>query len=104
MADTEQDLIYVRERRLPYETFDADNHMYENQDALTKFLPKAYKDAIRYIDVDGRKKLAIRDHISHYIPNPTFERVAVPGGWGNSALNRGESGKSMRDGVKPRAR
>jgi predicted TIM-barrel fold metal-dependent hydrolase len=103
MADAEPDLIYVRERRLPYETFDADNHMYENKDALTKFLPKEYKDAIRYIEVDGRTKLAIRDHISHYIPNPTFERVAVPGGWGNSALNRGESGKSMRDGVKPRA-
>ena len=24
MADTDQDLIYVRERRLPYETFDSD--------------------------------------------------------------------------------
>ena len=77
MADTDQDLIYVRERRLPYETFDADNHMYENQDALTKFLPRDYKDAIKYIDVDGRTKLAIRDHISQYIPNPTFARVAA---------------------------
>ena len=74
MADAEPGLIYVRERRLPYETFDADNHLYENQDALTKFLPKNYKDAIKYVDVDGRKKLAIRDHISQYIPNPTFER------------------------------
>jgi predicted TIM-barrel fold metal-dependent hydrolase len=103
MPETDQDLIYVRERRLPYETFDADNHLYENKDALTKFLPKEYKDAIKYIEVDGRTKLAIRDHISHYIPNPTFERVAVPGGWGNSASNKGESGKSIRDGVKPRA-
>src|SRR5947208_8431622 len=103
MADAEQDLIYVRERRLPYETFDADNHLYENRDALTKFLPKDYKGAIKYIEVDGRTKLAIRDHISHYIPNPTFERVAVPGGWGNSPANKGQSGKTMRDGVKPRA-
>ena len=76
MADTDQDLIYVRERRLPYETFDADNHLYENQDALTKFLPKEYEGAIKYVEVDGRTKLAIRDHISDYIPNPTFERVA----------------------------
>ena len=103
MADAEPGLIYVRERRLPYETFDADNHLYENQDALTKFLPKNYKDAIKYVDVDGRKKLAIRDHISQYIPNPTFERVAVPGGWGNTATNKGQSGQSMRDGVKPKA-
>ena len=93
MADTEPDLIYVRERRLPYETFDADNHLYENQDALTKFLPKDYKDAIKYVDVDGRTKLAIRDHISQYIPNPTFARVAVPGGWGNTATNKGQSGQ-----------
>jgi hypothetical protein len=102
MADTDPDLIYVRERRLPYETFDADNHLYETQDALTKFLPPEYKDAVRYIDVDGRTKLAIRNHISEYIPNPTFARVAVPGGWGNTASNKGESGKSVRDGVKPK--
>ena len=102
MADTDQNLIYVRERRLPYETFDADNHLYENQDALTKFLPPEYKDAIKYIDVDGRTKLAIRNHISEYIPNPTFARVAVPGGWGNTASNKGEGGKSVRDGVKPK--
>ena len=96
MADTEPGLIYVRERRLPYETFDADNHLYENQDALTKFLPKEYKGAIKYVDVDGRTKLAIRDHISQYIPNPTFERVAVPGGWGNTATNKGEGGEERR--------
>jgi predicted TIM-barrel fold metal-dependent hydrolase len=102
MADTDQNLIYVRERRLPYETFDADNHLYENQDALTKFLPPEYKDAIKYIDVDGRTKLAIRNHISEYIPNPTFNRVAVPGGWGNTPANKGEGGKSVRDGVKPK--
>ncbi len=26
----------------------------------------------------------------------------MPGGWGNSAANKGEGGKSMRDGVKPK--
>jgi predicted TIM-barrel fold metal-dependent hydrolase len=100
MSDTSQDFIYVRERRLPYETFDADNHLYENRDALTKFLPKEYEGAIRYVDVDGRTKLAIRDHISHYIPNPTFAKVAVPGGWGNTAGKQGDVGGHT--GVKPR--
>src|SRR6476660_3740066 len=102
MADTDPDLIYVRERRLPYETFDADNHLYENQDALTKFLPPDYKDAIKYVAIDGRAKLAIRNHISQYIPNPTCARVAVPGGWGNTASNKGEGGGNVRDGVKPK--
>jgi len=102
VADNSEDLIYVRERRLPYETFDSDNHLYETPDALTKFLPKQYAGAIKYVEVNGRTKLAIRDHISEYIPNPTFARVAVPGGWGYSAQNKGESGKGGHSGVKPR--
>ena len=58
MADSSEDFIYVRERRLPYQTFDADNHLYENQDALTKFLPREYEGAIKYVEVGGRTKLA----------------------------------------------
>ena len=102
MADTNEDFIYVRERALPYETFDADNHIYENQDALTKFLPREYEGAIKYVDVNGRTKLAIRDQISEYIPNPTFSKVAVPGGWGNTAENQGRGGVGGRTGVKPK--
>ena len=81
MADNDENFIYVRERRLPYETFDADNHLYENRDALTKFVPKEYEGAVKYVDIEGRTKLALRDQISNYIPNPTFSKVAVPGGW-----------------------
>jgi len=102
VADTSEELIYIRERRLPFETFDADNHLYENQDALTKFLPGEYQGAIKYVEVGGRTKLAIRDHISEYIPNPTFARVAVPGGWGNTARNEGRGGVGGHTGVKPR--
>jgi predicted TIM-barrel fold metal-dependent hydrolase len=74
--------IEVIHRELPYTTFDSDNHLYENRDALTKFLPPEYKGVIKYVEVDGRTKLAIRDKISNYIPNPTFSKVAVPGGSG----------------------
>ena len=52
------------------------------RDALTKFLPPEYEGIVRYVDIDGRTKLAIQDRISDYIPNPTFSRVAVPGGAG----------------------
>jgi len=102
VADTSEDFIYVRERRLPYETFDADNHLYETPDAMTKFLPKEYEGAIKYVEIGGRTKLAIRDHISEYIPNPTFNKVAAPGSWGNTAANRGHGGVGGRTGVKPR--
>jgi len=102
MPDTSEDFIYVHERRLPYETFDADNHLYETPDAMTKFLPKEYEGAIKYVEIGGRTKLAIRDHISEYIPNPTFNKVAAPGSWGNTAANRGHGGVGGRTGVKPR--
>jgi predicted TIM-barrel fold metal-dependent hydrolase len=89
-AMSDDALIYVRERRLPYETFDADNHMYENRDALTKFVPREYDGIIKYVDINGRTKVAIRDMISDYIPNPTFNRVAVPGGFGQDVTQGGD--------------
>ena len=33
-------------RELSYPLFDADNHLYETQEAFTKYLPKAYASAI----------------------------------------------------------
>ena len=80
MTDTE--FIHVVHRELPYPTFDADNHLYENRDALTKFLPPEYDAVIKYVDIAGRTKLAIKDRITNYFPNPTFVKVAVPGGLG----------------------
>ena len=75
--------IQITHRQLPYATFDADNHMYENSDALTKFLPPEYEGVIKYVEINGRTKLAIRDQISDYIPNPTFGKVAAPGAAGD---------------------
>jgi predicted TIM-barrel fold metal-dependent hydrolase len=79
---TDSQYIQVTHRELPYSTFDADNHLYENRDALTKFLPREYEGVIRYVEINGRTKLAIRDRITDYIPNPTFVKVAAPGGAG----------------------
>jgi predicted TIM-barrel fold metal-dependent hydrolase len=72
--------IYMRERTLDYPTFDVDNHLYENEDAMTKFLEPEFEGVIKYIQINGRTKVAYKDLISEYIPNPTFNRVAPPGG------------------------
>ncbi len=66
-------------RELPYPLFDADNHLYETEEAFLKYLPKQYAGAIQYVQIKGRTKIAIRGQISEYIPNPTFEVVARPG-------------------------
>jgi predicted TIM-barrel fold metal-dependent hydrolase len=87
---TSTEYIQITHRELPFPTFDSDNHLYETRDALTKFLPDEYKGIVRYVDIDGRTKLAIQDRISDYIPNPTFNRVAVPGGAGMDITKGGE--------------
>ena len=83
--------------KLPYPLFDADNHLYETQDSLTKFLPKHYKDVIQYVEVNGRTKIAIRGQISDYIPNPTFEVVARPGAMEEYFKHGNPEGKSRRE-------
>ena len=87
---SESEYIQITHRELPYTTFDADNHLYENRDAMTKFLPPEYSGLIKYVEVEGRTKLAIRDKISNYIPNPTFAKVAVPGGSGFDVTKGGK--------------
>ena len=81
-------LFFMKDRTLDYPVFDSDNHMYENTEAFIKFLPKEYEGIIKYIDYDGRTKLAVKDRISRAIPNPTFQRVAPPGGQQNDPLER----------------
>src|SRR5262245_55712912 len=83
--------IHITHRELPYTTFDADNHMYENGDALTKFVPREYGGVVKYVEINGRTKLALRDRITNYIPNPTFAKVAVPGDRGHD-VTKGGSG------------
>ena len=84
-------------RALPYPLFDCDNHLYETQDALTRYLPKQYAGAIQYVQVNGRTKIAIRGQISEYIPNPTFEVVARPGAMEDYFKHGNPEGKTRRE-------
>nr|MDT0667341.1 hypothetical protein [Micromonospora sp. DSM 115978] len=80
-----------------YLVFDADNHLYETEEAFTRHLPDRYKHAVDYVDVRGRKKIAIRGVISDYIPNPTFEVVARPGAQEEYFRIGNPEGKSYRE-------
>ncbi len=82
---------------LPYPVFDADNHIYEPEDAFTRHLPREFRGAIEYVQVRGRTKLAIRGRISEYIPNPTFEVVARPGAQEDYFKYGNPEGKSYRE-------
>src|ERR1039458_308653 len=87
----------MAQRALSIPLFDADNHLYETRDALTKYLPERYKGAIDYVDVHGRTKIVVRGRISDYIPNPTFDVVARPGAQEEYFRVGNPDGKSYRE-------
>jgi predicted TIM-barrel fold metal-dependent hydrolase len=76
--------------------FDADNHLYETEDAFTRHLPDRYRGAVQYVEVRGRKKIVVRGTISEYIPNPTFEVVARPGAMEDFFRRGNPEGKDRR--------
>ena len=84
-------------RQLDFPVFDADNHMYETREALTKFLPDDYARVIDFVEVRGRTKIAIKGRISDYIPNPTFDRVAAPGAQEEYFRDGTPEGRSRRE-------
>jgi predicted TIM-barrel fold metal-dependent hydrolase len=83
--------------RLGYPVFDADNHLYETEDAFTRHLPREHRGAIDYVEVRGRKKIVVRGTISEYIPNPTFDVVARPGAQEEYFRIGNPEGKSYRE-------
>ncbi len=86
---------------LPYKVFDCDFHFYETADSFTRYLPKEYARLVRLANIDGRTKMIVRDRVSDYIPNPTFEVVAEPGSGFEYFSGRNVQGRSFREIVRP---
>jgi len=82
---------------LGYPVYDADNHFYEPQEAMTAHLPRKWRKEFQYVQVDGRTKLAIGGQISDYIPNPTFEVLAAPGAHELWYRARNHEGLTLRE-------
>jgi predicted TIM-barrel fold metal-dependent hydrolase len=83
--------------RLDFRVFDADNHLYETEDAFTRYLPESLNGLVKYVQVQGRTKIAVDNVISDYIPNPTFEVVARPGAFADYFAGKNPEGKSLRE-------
>ena len=84
-------------RTVDFEVFDADNHMYETKEALTKHIPARYKNVIDYVEVRGRTKIVVKGKISEYIPNPTFDVIARPGAQEEYFRSGNPEGKTYRE-------
>jgi predicted TIM-barrel fold metal-dependent hydrolase len=66
-------------KSLPYKVYDADNHIYEPEEAFLRYLPEKFQQDFYFVERNGRKKLVIGGMVSDFIPNPTFEVIAAPG-------------------------
>jgi len=83
--------------RLDFSVFDADNHLYETEDAFTRHLPAQHKDLFRFVEIKGRKKLVVQNVLTEFIPNPTFEVVARPGAHMAFYASDNPDGKTLRE-------
>ena len=77
--------------------FDADQHMYETGDALTKFLPEKYSRAVQYAQFGRQTRIVINNRVTDFIPNPTFERVAAPGAHEKFFAGENTEGLTLRE-------
>lgn len=77
--------------------FDADAHMYETADALTRYLPERYRQAVQYARIGRHTRIAINGRITDFIPNPTFERVAAPGAHEKFFAGENTEGLTLRE-------
>lgn len=82
---------------LDFPVFDADHHLYETEEAFTRHLPKELRNVFRYVQVNGRTKVVVRNMLSDFIPNPTFEVVAKPGSTADYFAGRNPEGRSLRE-------
>jgi predicted TIM-barrel fold metal-dependent hydrolase len=82
---------------LGFPVFDADNHLYEPEEALTKYLPSNLRNLIRFAEINGRKRLLVRGQLTEFIPNPTFEVIARPGAYMDFYSGNNPDGKTLRE-------
>jgi len=64
---------------IDYALYDADEHYYEAEDALTRHLDRAHRGLVRWAEVEGRRTLVVDGKLVTVVPNPTYDPVGVPG-------------------------
>jgi predicted TIM-barrel fold metal-dependent hydrolase len=80
-----------------YGLYDADEHYYEPEDAVTRHLDRQYRHVLRWIELDGRRTLLVNDRLLSLIPNPTYDPVGVPGSLQVYFRSENREGKELRD-------
>ena len=80
-----------------YGLYDADEHYYEAEDALTRHLEREYRRDVKWIEMDGRRTMMLQGKLVTVVPNPTYDPVGVPGSLEPYFRALNQEGRELRD-------
>lgn len=86
--------------KVDYGIYDADEHYYEAEDALTRHLDPNFRGLVRWADIEGRKTLVVNGQLVTVVPNPTYDPVGVPGSLERYFRAENVDGAELRDIIK----
>jgi len=82
---------------IDYGLYDADEHYYEAEDALTRHLDRSHRHLVRWAEIEGRRTLVINGQLVTVVPNPTYDPVGVPGSLERYFRAENAEGAPIRD-------
>ena len=85
------------EVNIDFGLYDADEHYYEAEDALTRHLEPTYRHLVRWADIEGRRTLVVNGKLVTVVPNPTYDPVGVPGSLERYFRAENTDGTPIRD-------
>src|ERR1700730_3720143 len=91
----------VIDSRIGFPLYDADEHYYEPMDAMTRYLAKEYQRNVRWVEVDGRRRLLLGDQLFGRQPNASYDPIARPGALVEFFRGHNPEGRSVRDLLGP---
>ncbi len=83
-----------------YGIYDADQHYYEAEDAVSRHLDRAHRHLVRWIEMDGRRTLLVNNQLFTVVPNPTYDPVGAPGSLEVYFRAENHAGTELRDLIR----
>jgi predicted TIM-barrel fold metal-dependent hydrolase len=96
MTDVQSTALVV-DPRVGFELYDADQHYYEPEDALTRYLPKDRQRLVRWVDLDGHRRLILDGKVFSRQPNASYNPIAKPGALSEMFRGNNPEGRSIRE-------
>jgi predicted TIM-barrel fold metal-dependent hydrolase len=91
----------IVDQRVGFPLYDADQHYYEAEDALTRYLPAKFQRQVRWIDLDGHRRIILNGQVFAKMPNASYNPIAKPGALAQMFQGNNPEGKSARELLGP---